>query len=645
MNFSRYSNCLFISLLLWTNVLLAQKVNVKALAEKYPLEPFVYLNRSEKVFISIDDNKLKIISHEHEELLILKNNLSQTRSKKVRTSDFISINKIEASIFVYDGKSHKKIKLKSIELHSENIDNDSFYDNEKYYYITFAEAKEGDIISIDYDVEYKEPLFFGSFYFSDYHPIIHNLVSVEFPINQIKLKLLELNNQYLKIKARVDSTKKTKTLSWITDSTEALTQENLDAGFRSKSSYILMNIEFYSSGRSLVNLGGSLTNLYKWYTRLIKNVDLTIDSSLVKFTDSLVRSETTELDKIKSIYYWVRNKIAYIAYEDGLNGFIPREASVVYKQRFGDCKDMANLVVQMCKIAKLPVYRAWIGTRDIPYQFSEFPAPFCANHMIAAFISHKDTIYLDATGKNHPFNLPTSMIQGKEALIGINDSVYLVSRIPFVNKERSIISDSVILKVSALNNIVGKGYYSVTGYEKIKLQNYLDKGSYDSQKDYLKLILEKGNNKFRLDTFYKFSAMEDSPLIVYYAFTLPEYVSRTENHIYININLSKNMFDKLTLIKRRYPIDISYKSIQELKVTIELNPGEKLDFMPARVISANSPFSFDLDYSARSKSILFKNTIGFNQIRVENKDFASLNTFISEYKKSKSQLISITYKN
>ncbi len=146
-----------------------QKVNVQAYLDAYPQQPFVYLNKSEQVKISIKDKKFSVIEHHHEELLILKSNLNSIRSKKVRTNAFIDIQNLKAYIYVYNGKSHSKSRLTSIDLKSENDGDETFYDDDQFYYIHFSEAKEGDIITIDYDTDFKEPRFFGAFFFSDYY--------------------------------------------------------------------------------------------------------------------------------------------------------------------------------------------------------------------------------------------------------------------------------------------------------------------------------------------------------------------------------------------------------------------------------------------------------------------------------------------
>lgn len=65
----------------------------------------------------------------------------------------------------------------------------------------------------------------------------------------------------------------------------------------------------------------------------------------------IIANNTNDVDKIKAIYYWVQDKIRYIAYEDGYSGYIPASAQEVLANKYGDCKGMANLLTELLKLA------------------------------------------------------------------------------------------------------------------------------------------------------------------------------------------------------------------------------------------------------------------------------------------------------
>ena len=113
----------------------------------------------------------------------------------------------------------------------------------------------------------------------------------------------------------------------------------------------------------------------------------------------------------------MQDNIRYIAFEDGLAGFIPATAQEVFKSKYGDCKGMANLMTEMLKLAGLEAYMTWIGTRHIPYDYT-LPSLAVDNHCISTVIIGGKEYFLDGTEKYIPFGDYAWRIQGKEVLIG-----------------------------------------------------------------------------------------------------------------------------------------------------------------------------------------------------------------------------------
>ena len=90
------------------------------------------------------------------------------------------------------------------------------------------------------------------------------------------------------------------------------------------------------------------------------------------------------------------------------------------------------------------------------------------------------------------------MIQGKEALIGLDKDHYVVKTVPEIPKERNLMSDSITIKLEG-NQIVGKGMSALTGYAKVFGGYELDRAEKDDVKRYVTRLIGKGSNKFYLD--------------------------------------------------------------------------------------------------------------------------------------------------
>ncbi len=206
-----------------------------------------------------------------------------------------------------------------------------------------------------------------------------------------------------------------------------------------------------------MNVISNLDDLYKWYYTFVEGLNKEQSPELEAIVKKIKSESTSEIDLVKNVFYWVQTNIQYIAFEQGMRGLIPHSGNYICEKRYGDCKDMANLIVNMLQLADVKAYHTWIGTRDLPYRYTEVPTPIVDNHMIATYISPDGKYYfLDATSDYTPFGFPSSMIQGKEALIGLDAKRYEVKEVLVLEKEKNQIFDSVTVKMEN-NQLVGTG--------------------------------------------------------------------------------------------------------------------------------------------------------------------------------------------
>ena len=69
----------------------------------------------------------------------------------------------------------------------------------------------------------------------------------------------------------------------------------------------------------------------------------------------------TPLDKAKALTYWVRRHVRYLSRGPGGLGYTPHLPDQVLANRYGDCKDQAQLLAVMLKEIGLPVWLVTLG--------------------------------------------------------------------------------------------------------------------------------------------------------------------------------------------------------------------------------------------------------------------------------------------
>lgn len=617
-----------------------QVIDIEFYKKKYPNKAFVYLSKTSNFELQVKDKKLTIIKKYKEQKLLLTDAAKSIDTRKVSTSQFIEVKNVKARVLVPNNKKYDKIEVTSVSLAEEGSD-ESFYDGEKQYIVKFPSTLPGNILEIEYEELYNEPRFFGSVFLSDYYPTISSIVTIKNPAS-INLTIKNINNQDLKSVFTKSIKKNDSIYTWSFDTIQPLPLESYSPNIKYYASYILLKVQDYKNeDGTIIPILRNTDDIYQWYSELVKNLNKTEDQHLKKLTDSLTTGITSNLDKMTKIFYWVQDKIAYVAYEDGLGGFIPREASVICKRRFGDCKDMSSLIVKMGQLANLNVHLTWIGTRAIPYNFSDFPSPFCADHMIATYIDDGGNyVFLDGTGKLGSFGIPTSMIQGKEAFVSLSEKEYKLIKVPIIESKNNYITDSIICSIKA-NKILGYGYFKTDGYSKVNITRRINNKSPRELKEYFTALFNKGNNKFSIDSFAIIQQVKELPLIIYYKFTLPDYVVNSDKNTFVNLNFDKDYLKDLKSHDRITPIEFNFCSAQKMLVTLNINKGESIDYYPEVSSGKFDVGRYKSKYTVNTNSVYFENEVYLDQLFMKPEIFTTLNKFVTSYSTASNKSLSI----
>ncbi len=107
---------------------------------------------------------------------------------------------------------------------------------------------------------------------------------------------------------------------------------------------------------------------------------------MIAMVKELIAPAKTDYERIQAIGHYVQN-IKYVAIEINLargGGYQPHLASDVFARQYGDCKDKANLMRAMLKVAGIDSYLVNIYSGDRNHVRPEWASPFQFNHAIIA---------------------------------------------------------------------------------------------------------------------------------------------------------------------------------------------------------------------------------------------------------------------
>ncbi len=609
----------------------AQKKDItEELAKKYPDENAVYLSRKEHNIIKIEKGKLKVYTESHEDILLLSDKVTSYSDRPIYFSSFSVISEIKAQSLVPDNKGSYTIIPVKEKYTTNDFSEGSFYDDMKATHLVYTGLTRGSRIQLDYTEQLNEARFFGRFFFSTAIPTEEAEFSIEVPKGvTIDWRLFNINEKDFVFTQEIS--KKKTIYTWRKTSAPKYKTEDDAPSALYFAPHIVVFIKEYTVKKKTIKLLDSPGSLYDWYYGMVKDVNLTSDPAMQKIVDSLTNGITDEKEKVKRIFYWVQDNVKYVAFEDGLGGFVPREAHTICSRRYGDCKDMASITTTMLHLAGInTAYLTWIGSRGIPYKYTDVPTPLCDNHMICTYITDGKYYFLDATGKNAPFGTPTSFIQGKQALIGKGEGKFEIVTVPIMDADVNLRVDSVAMHFDKNFGLKGTGSMWAKGYEKIHLTYPLDGLSDQERKKFFKTFLQKGSNKFVIDSLdYSNLYDRDKMLRVNYYYTIGDYAHKDGNRLYVNMQLGKTFMNQLLdSTERSAPEEIDFKNTETDITTLDIPTGYVASCLPPDRKFDNGDFGFEILYSVKGNQVIATKKIWINTLMITPDKFAKWNEFV-----------------
>ena len=526
-------------LLFTTSIFTQYSKEFNTYSKLYPEASRVRLLHETVITITLNDDKISINEKNIEEDLYLNESATYSSKSSVSSSFFFELEKIEASSFSFENGKYIESKVDKFTQKDEL--NDSFYDDSKTLNFIYPNIKKGSKSVLKYSQNIKNPRFLSPFFFGDYFPIIKNKVTI-IADKGISLSYKEFNTKNSNITFTKKEKRRKTIYTWLLNNQDEFEYEPNTPTYKTILPHIVPIINSYKVKKETKKVLGKVSDLYNWYYSLVENVNTEpADQDLIKIVNTITKDKKNDLEKVKEIYYWAQKNIKYIAFEYALGGFIPRESNEVFRKKYGDCKDNSSILYRMLEIAGVKGSLTWIGTRDIPYTYKEVPTPVVDNHMILSYENNGRTYYLDATGRYIKFGIPTSFIQGKEALVSYGKE-FKIKKVPIIDAKINAVIDTTTIKIEN-GSVLGTAKTSISGYPKIDLfHNLEDENTQTKLKQLYNNKFVKGNNKFLINSFKEINKYHyDNDFIVDYDFEIKNYSKKLGNEIYINLNLNKDL--------------------------------------------------------------------------------------------------------
>ncbi|OSZ78673.1 hypothetical protein CAP35_10610 [Chitinophagaceae bacterium IBVUCB1] len=613
------------------------------LAEKYKGENAIVTSHKQHLQVKVEDGVLKGLMEVQKEILLLTDVAPGLyNNASVYRTNFEKLKNVEGYSLIPAKNGYDKLKVKDFK-EKKSTSEGIFYDDDYETILSYPGLVKGAKTVVKYQIEHTDLHFMPSYYFQSYIPTVNSQFSVTVP-KDVKIKWQLKGQNTDMVKMTMDESRNKITYTWAAENLDKykIFEDAPNASYYLP--HLLLYIESYtpSADEGPRQMFGTVSDLNRFYYGFIKDVNAKPDEHLKKLVADITKDATRDAEKAKKIYQWVQANIKYVAFEDGMGGFIPREAHIVCQRKYGDCKDMAGLLVTMCRYAGLKSYYTWIGTRKKPYKYKETPLPVTDNHMICAVEIDGNFVFLDATDATIPFGIPPFNLQGKDALVQISKESYKVITIPVTPGTHNLIQDSTHISLAG-KALVGNVVINMKGYTAYRLADMMQYRNAGEQEDAIKSITSRGSNKY-IQKEFDFKVLQDNAIRVYSNFEIPDYPLQVGKEWYINMNLERSYQNQWIDTKdRTVPMEIDYHSIIRQVVTMEIPKGYHVSYLPPVFEkSADNLLKCKIVYENLGKEVRLIKEFEVKTLYIQPKQFEENNKLIEALRKQYQESIIIT---
>lgn len=523
---------------------------------------------------------------------------------------FSAVEGLEAFTMVPVNRGFEKIPV-TVFNESNDPGGGIFYDDSKSMSFVYPSLSKGARTELHYTLLHQNPRFLNKISFQSYIPVLNGRFTVKVHRN-IKpvFRFFNCEEGFLRYSTWV----KGQYVYHVWETHDVLPYKYLDSDNYSilyYSPHLSVSVEEVRLRDTTIRYYSDVEDLYRFYHSLLPSDEGASSPGLEELTGSITDGLEPR-GRAKAIYYWVQENIKYVAYSEGYNGFVPATAEEVFARRFGDCKGKSSLIKKMMEIAGLKAFYAWVGTRELPYTYSELPLPSTDNHMVVAYRENDSVFILDGTFRFIDFGMYPFHIQGKEVLVGVDSDNYFIFNVPVSGPDESIVYDSVNIQLTG-DRITGEGLRSHSGFNRYELAHAMEGVKPADYNRCLTALFTKGNNKFSVDTCTFHTLHEhEKPAVVSYSFNIADYARRVNNDIFINLNLDRSFSDSKIDTTIRYAPVVNDFQYSEVQITRFMIPeGYDISYIPEDDLIENDIITASFRYNREGRYITLEKKLQY----------------------------------
>ncbi len=358
--------------------------------------------------------------------------------------------------------------------------------------------------------------------------------------------------------------------------------------------------------------------LYAWWWPLAKD-KVRADADISAKVSALTAGKPTPEEKARALYEFCAQHIRYVAVEYGDAGYEPHEASLVFRNKYGDCKDQAVLLAAMLQEAGLEAALVLIPTREMPQMREAFPS-MLFNHCIAAVRLEGNWVYLDPTAETCAFGDLPEGDQDRTVLVCTGKG-YSIGRTPLYEAPHNLLEHLTDISILPEGGIEASRKVFTRGGVAQGQRYWL---RYSQPEKITHTLEEKvqGMTVGGALEGYEVLGAETlvEPVELRYRFKGPEYLLRA-GKLRIVPELVDMDLNLVAAETRRFPLDLGTPLVQRSQVTLSLPSGMRVEYLPEGVREDTPWYSCAVSCRAEGAKIVCEQELRYKVRQISVTDY------------------------
>ncbi|GGG93701.1 DUF3857 domain-containing protein [Silvibacterium dinghuense] len=362
-------------------------------------------------------------------------------------------------------------------------------------------------------------------------------------------------------------------------------------------------------------------------------------SEIATESRQLVSPDADFLDRVDKVSTFLQQQIRYVGIEIGVGGYIPHAATDTYRNRYGDCKDKATLLLAM--LNAVGVRGTWVmvdterGVVD-----AETPS-LIGNHMIAAIeipkgyenprmkavVTAKNGqryLIFDPTNEYVPAGLIPAYLQGGVGILMAGAGTEAVT-LPVLGPETSTTERTAEFELGTDGSLKGDVKVERFGSLASGMRRLYTMHDQKETRESLEKSLRSDFPEFDV-TSQKTGDVRtlEKPFAVEYGVSVPGYARQAGNFLLLRPRVLGSDAMAIGDAPRALPIEFSGLEERKDTFTVKLPAGYSVDEVPEPVHLETDFATYDSSVEVKSGEVVYHRDYRLKKLELAAGDYATL---------------------